>query len=191
MTDPNPPAGQHSPGRAVPVLILLLVLAAVVIVYLLMRSPGSSSSNQTHVMAGSPAAAGRYLILVGGCNDCHTPGFMEQGMKVPESQWLTGVPLGWRGPWGTTYSSNLRLYAQTLTEEGWVMALRNRNARPPMPWPNLNEMSDQDLRAIYRYIRSLPLAGEKMPDWVPPDREPTTPYLVMAPPTMPKDAPAP
>ena len=53
---------------------------------------------------------GRYLTHVAGCNDCHTPGYMQNGgPKLPEKDWLTGVPVGYQGPWGTTYAANLRL----------------------------------------------------------------------------------
>ncbi|OYY80955.1 MAG: hypothetical protein B7Y33_02640, partial [Hydrogenophilales bacterium 16-62-9] len=52
---------------------------------------------------------GRYLIATSGCNDCHTPGFMPNAGKVAESEWMTGDSMGWQGPWGTTYPSNLRL----------------------------------------------------------------------------------
>ena len=46
-------------------------------------------------------ARGRYLSLVGGCNDCHTSGFAPSGGKVPEDKWLLGEGvLGFRGPWG-------------------------------------------------------------------------------------------
>lgn len=55
-----------------------------------------------------PIARGKYLIAIAGCNDCHTPGFMQMGSKVLESEWLKGVLVGWKGPWGTTYGSNLR-----------------------------------------------------------------------------------
>jgi len=55
---------------------------------------------------------GRYLVKIAGCNDCHTAGYAETAGKVPEKQWLTGDQLGWRGPWGTTYAANLRLYMQ-------------------------------------------------------------------------------
>ena len=54
------------------------------------------------------AARGRYLIAIAGCNDCHTPGFAMNGGTTPEQAWLTGDPLGWQGPWGTTYAPNLR-----------------------------------------------------------------------------------
>ena len=59
---------------------------------------------------------GRYLIETSGCNDCHTAGYAQAEGKVPEAQWLTGDRLGWRGPWGTTYGTNLRLFVSGLTE---------------------------------------------------------------------------
>jgi mono/diheme cytochrome c family protein len=40
---------------------------------------------------------GRYLVQIGGCNDCHTPAYPEKGGKVPEAQWLIGDALGWHG----------------------------------------------------------------------------------------------
>ena len=125
----------------------------------------------------TPEEAGRYLVRVGGCNDCHTPGHAEMGEKVPESLWLTGVPVGWRGPWGTTYASNLRLFIKPFSEDDFVKVIRTRNARPPMPWTALHAMSDQDLRSIYRYIKSLGEAGQPMPQYLPPGQEPKTPYI--------------
>ncbi len=76
---------------------------------------------------------GRYLVKITGCNDCHTPGYGLSGGKVPESLWLTGDKLGWRGPWGTTYAANLRLYMHGLSEAAWVKTAKNLKARPPMP----------------------------------------------------------
>lgn len=134
-----------------------------------------------YVQAASPEEAGKYIIKLGGCNDCHTPGFMEKGEHVPESEWLIGMPVGFNGPWGTTYPSNLRLFAKDFDEDTFAAVVRARNARPPMVWPTIHAMSDRDLRAVYRYIRSLPVKGEKMPEALPPGVEPKTPYIVMAP----------
>ena len=106
-------------------------------------------------------ARGRYLVQIGGCNDCHTPGYAMSGGKVPEKQWLTGDAVGWNGPWGTTYPINLRLYMQTLDEKAWVEKAKHLTARPPMPFWALNTMTDGDLRAIYRYVRSLGPAGRR------------------------------
>ena len=142
---------------------------------------GAGAATAEDVTNAADVARGGYLIRVGGCNDCHTPGFMQAPGEVPESQWLTGSPLGWRGPWGTTYASNLRVLTSEMTEDSWVLMCQTRKARPPMPWFSLNSLSDSDARAVYRYIRSLGTAGEKMPMAVGPDATPQTPYLNLAP----------
>ncbi len=141
------------------------------------------------IAGATPEEAGRYLVLVAGCNDCHTPGFMQQGLSIPESQWLTGLPIGFRGPWGTSYGSNLRLFARDFDEDMWTAVLRARMSRPPMPWSTLHSMSDADLRAVYRYIRSLEVKGDPMPAFVPPSEEPKTPYFVMVPQAPAEEAP--
>ncbi|MDX1527262.1 MAG: cytochrome c precursor, partial [Gammaproteobacteria bacterium] len=72
---------------------------------------------------------GRYLISISGCNDCHTRGFAESSGNVPESKWLSGDSLGWKGPWGTTYPSNLRRLLASLSEDQWVHFARNMKSR--------------------------------------------------------------
>lgn len=120
---------------------------------------------------------GRYIVSTSGCNDCHTPGYPESGGKTPESKWLTGDVLGWRGPWGTTYPSNLRLYFAGLSEAEWMKKARALPARPPMPWFSLRDMSDRDLRALYRYARHLGPAGQPAPAYVAPDKAPAQPFV--------------
>lgn len=120
---------------------------------------------------------GRYLVKIAGCNDCHTPGYAQAGGKVPEKQWLTGDQVGWRGPWGTTYPANLRLYMRDLSEDQWVKVAKTAQFRPPMPWFALHDMSTQDLRAIYRFTKQLGPAGELVPAFVPPAQEPKGPYI--------------
>jgi mono/diheme cytochrome c family protein len=120
---------------------------------------------------------GRYVVAIAGCNDCHTPNFAPSNGKVPEAQWLTGDALGWRGPWGTTYATNLRLALHDMTEEQWVAKAKKLVARPPMPWFNVQRMSERDLRAIYHYVRHLGPAGKPVPAYVPPDRTPAQPYV--------------
>lgn len=148
---------------------------------LMFASGGVAQQLEPSVRAASDIEAGRYLVMVAGCNDCHTPGYMETAGGTAESEWLTGVPIGWRGPWGTTYASNLRLLVKDMTEDDWVQTLRHRTARPPMPWMNVNRMSEPDARAIYRFVRSLGPAGVAMPAAVAPDVEPSTPYYLLDP----------
>lgn len=120
---------------------------------------------------------GRYLVKVTGCNDCHTSGYDMADGNIPEKQWLTGDSLGWRGPWGTTYGTNLRIYMQNLTEDQWVSIARSQRSRPPMPWFSLRDMTENDLRAIYQFIRHLGPGGEPAPAYLPPGKEPKQPYV--------------
>jgi hypothetical protein len=107
---------------------------------------------------------------------------LEVGWEVPESQYFTGGDFGWTGPCGTTYAPNLRLSVQNLTEDAWVEMLRARNTLPPMPWMKINRIHEADTRAIYRYLVSLGPAGEPAPAALQPGQEPSTPYVVLAPP---------
>lgn len=132
--------------------------------------------------AGAKSIAhGRYLVKITGCNDCHTAGYAQVGGEIPERAWLTGDVLGFRGPWGTTYPTNLRLLVQGMTEDEWVVMAKKLKTRPPMPWFTMNEMTDADLRSIFRYIRHLGPAGNPAPAYLPPHQEPHTPFIVFVP----------
>jgi len=123
---------------------------------------------------------GRYLVTIGGCNDCHTAGYAEHAGKLPESEWLTGVAVGFNGPWGTSYPGNLRLVASRLDESQFIARARSQML-PPMPWFNLVAMSDADVQSIYRYIVSLGPTGADVPAYVAPGEAPKTPYIVFVP----------
>jgi hypothetical protein len=126
------------------------------------------------VVAASDIEAGRYLVKVGGCNDCHTPQYaMTNGAEPPEAEWLKGSTEGHTGPWGTSYGKNLRLTVAGHSEDEWVHLLSTGASLPPMPWPSVRAMSDADKRAVYRYIKSLPGdAGGPAPAGTPPGAAP-------------------
>jgi mono/diheme cytochrome c family protein len=147
-------------------------------------APEPESQADPRVMASSAAEAGRYLAIVGGCNDCHTAGYLQTNGQVPEEEWFTGSIVGFRGPWGTTYPSNLRLRASEMDEDTWVDVIHLRTDLPPMPWVNVNQMSEADARALYQYLVSLGPKGEHMPVPVPPGEEPATPWISLEPENM-------
>jgi mono/diheme cytochrome c family protein len=133
-----------------------------------------------HADDAATLARGRYIEKTSGCNDCHTPGYLESSGATPEREWLTGAAIGFQGPWGTTYAQNLRRYVQTVSEDAWI-ARAHQPARPPMPWFNLAAMTDDDLRAVYRYLQSLGAKGEPVPEFVPPGSAARTPVFVFVP----------
>lgn len=138
---------------------------------------GAAGPEKPAVTGQSPIAIGEYLVAIGGCNDCHTVGWNQNPGNVPVAQRLTGNPVGWNGPWGTSYPTNLRLMVQKMTANAWVQYVTTMQSKPPMPWFNLRSMSVSDLRAMYAYIRSLGPAGEPAPEALPPGPTPKTPYL--------------
>ena len=157
--------------------------------------PNSQQAAAAEVKSGVPSSdssqvrRGRYMIVTNNCNDCHTPGYPQRDGKVPEREWLLGSgPLGFKGPWGTTYAPNLRLTVRNMTEAQWVTFAKTLNTKPPMPWFNLNQTSDQDLRAMYRFIKQLGPAGEPARTYLPPGHDPP-PALFFCPQPPRKKAP--
>jgi len=155
--------------------------AAGILAGLLVTSGVAGQASAADATKDPQVTRGRYLVVVSGCNDCHTPGYMQNGgPKLPEKDWLTGVPVGYQGPWGTTYASNLRLVINGMSEAQWLEHAR-KEFKPPMPWFNLREMTDEDLKAVYAYVRSLGPAGVAAPAYVAPGGKVNTPYFVFVP----------
>lgn len=167
---------------------LALVVGGVLVTLAMAASKGAHGAEgpgtevaRPHVSAATPEEAGRYLVILGGCNDCHTPGWAESNGTLPEEAWLTGAPVGFQGPWGTSYPANLRLLVQALDEDAWVARMKSGQGLPPMPWVNVTRADEADLRALYGFIRSLGPAGAPAPAAVGPDQTPATPYISMMP----------
>jgi mono/diheme cytochrome c family protein len=134
---------------------------------------------------------GEYLVRIGGCNDCHTPGWNESAGQLPTAQWLVGSPVGNAGPWGTTYPANLRLKLAAMDESTWLQYSANLHTRPLMPDFTIRAMHEDDRRAIYRFVRSLGPAGQPAPAYLPPGRKAPPPYLELVLPPNPPRPPAP
>jgi mono/diheme cytochrome c family protein len=153
----------------------LFQLAAVVVCITASQHASAASAAEED---RSRIQRGQYVATVSGCNDCHTDGYLLSNGKVPVDQWLKGSGFGWRGPWGTTYPPNLRIFVSSMTEDRWVATAKSLKRRPPMPWFNLNAMVESDLRALYQFIRSLGETGKPAPAYLPPGEEPKTPYAL-------------
>lgn len=153
-----------------------------------------SSTPKQYISAASDIEAGRYLVKIGGCNDCHTPGYVEgvmmSGEAMPEADWLMGGDVGFSGPWGVSYPANLRLSLQNMSEEQFLELSRRGQGRPPMPWPSLQAMSDRDIKAIYAYIRSLGPKGQPAPAPLSPGVAPDRPHIPFVPQMPTPQAPA-
>ena len=150
---------------------------------------------QTKAVVSAPTASdlvarGDYLVRIAGCNDCHTPGYMDKKGNVDRAQWLIGNTLGFSGPWGTTYPTNLRLSAASKDEAAWLAYTATLHVRPMMPDFAVRAMTEDDRRALYHLIRSLGDPGQPAPAYLPPGQQPPPPFvqLVLPPSAQPPAA---
>jgi mono/diheme cytochrome c family protein len=108
-----------------------------------------------------PVKRGAYLANAAGCIDCHTPP-NPHGIPLPGMAWAGGWVL--KGPWGEVASANITpdpsgipyydeaMFLQTM-RTGRVKGVRKLNIL--MPWRYYRYMTDEDLKAIFAYVRTL------------------------------------
>ncbi|HHY86586.1 MAG TPA: cytochrome c [Verrucomicrobia bacterium] len=88
----------------------------------------------------------------------------------------------WAGPWGISYSPNLTPDKKTglgaWTEDMFIKAMRTgrhmgygRPILPPMPWRGIGGLTDEDLKAVFAYLRTIPAIENQVPLPVGPDGE--------------------
>ncbi len=167
---------------------------------------GCEQKQEQKQTAQTPVELGKYLVTIGGCNDCHTPWKMgPNGPEPDQTRMLSGHPesapypiwtpadaqrnaimlaagtnTAWAGPWGVSFTANLTSDTSTgigeWTVEDFIRTLRSgkhqgqpngRDILPPMPWFNYGQMTDDDLKAVWTYLRSLPPVKNQVPFPVP------------------------
>ena len=160
---------------------LLKVLQTFTVLFAVSVASAATVDNKTPLHTDNAALLerGKYMIVTGHCNNCHTDGYSAKSGNIPESKWLLGNSVGWRSKIGTTFAPNLRIYAQSIPLQGWISVAKNSRARAPMPWWSLSDTSEEDLTAMYAYIISLGPVGLPAPSFLPPDQIPPPPYNVL------------
>lgn len=126
---------------------------------------------------------GKYLVTITGCHDCHSPKVSEMNPDMTRA--LSGRPsttplptptkaevhasldlTAWTGPWGYSVASNLTPDTATgigtrYNETSFIAAMRSGKKpngtpiMPPMPSVVYQNMTDDDLKAIFAYLRTM------------------------------------
>lgn len=160
------------------------LLAGVIAVSLIAGASASAGARKGPSTLRSRVERGRYLVMTSACNDCHSPKIDAQLTPDPERP-LSGRPMttlppsqgegeihasldltAWSGPWGMSFAANLTPDPETgigkrYTEASFLQTIRTGKKPegepllPPMPWPVYRNMTDEDLRAIYAYLRTI------------------------------------
>ena len=105
------------------------------------------SSRPAPVPAGVTVEYGEYLATIGGCRGCH--GLALAGDANPDAPDITVGRVG-----GWTEEDFFRSIRQGQRPDGSVIDPEK------MPWVRSGQMTDEEMRAVWMYMRSLP-AGEK------------------------------
>ena len=108
----------------------------------------------------SPVKYGEYLTKISNCTGCHTP-VDPTGAPLPGMAWAGGLNLA--GPWGNVSSVNLTPDPSGIphyTEDLFLKVIRHGNPggrplNPIMPWGYFRKMTDEDLKAIFAYLKTL------------------------------------
>jgi mono/diheme cytochrome c family protein len=115
---------------------------------------------------------GKYLVNLGGCFDCHNPGYFFG--KPDMARYLGGSEVGFEIPGlGVFVGPNLTPDKETglgnWSEAQIVAALQTgkrpdgRELAPIMPWRALAQLTKQDAYAIAAYLKSIPAVKNKVP----------------------------
>lgn len=112
----------------------------------------------------------------------HLSGHPEQLGPLPSSAqqepWIwagAATNTAFVGPWGVSYTANLTPDVNTglgiWTEDMFIRALRtgkhmgtSRDILPPMPWPMYRNATDEDLKSIFAYLRTIKPIVNHVPD---------------------------
>ncbi len=124
---------------------------------------------------------GEYLVTIAACGDCHTP--MEKGQPIPQKHFAGGFEF--RNEYGDVVrSANITQSYETgiglWSEEAFVgkfkayrdSAARNLLVKPhefnsAMPWTLFAGMKDEDLKAIYRFLQTIPPVENRVEKFTP------------------------
>jgi mono/diheme cytochrome c family protein len=151
------------PPAAKAVRVRELNLLGRVVKALVMKPVGPSGPVPASVTPGATAEYGHYLATsVAACVGCHTRRDLKTG-AVTGPLFAGGLEL--KEAEGTFVTPNLTPdpttgRVTTWTEETFVNRFHLGPQLPgtPMPWRAFGRMSDDDLRAIYRFLRTVPAA---------------------------------
>ena len=111
-------------------------------------------------------ARGKYLVTLASCTSCHTP--TKQGQSMTEMEFGGGARF--KGPWGEVSSGNITPDASGISyydEQLFIKTLRTghvgaRKLSSIMPWGYFRNMTDDDLKAIFAYLRTVPAVQHRV-----------------------------
>jgi len=140
--------------------------------YLLNNVPQSLTAPVPPPNQSSEVARGSYLVAMAACTDCHTP--QEKGQPIPGMEFAGGFPF--HEPKGDVVSTNITPAASGIgyyNDATFIQALRvgKVGARPlhaTMPWYFFGKMTDDDLKSMFAFLKTVKPVKHQMDNFEPP-----------------------
>ena len=144
-----------------------------------------------HRLMHAQVKRGQYLVTLGNCTDCHTPGYFFG--KPDTARFLGGSEVGFEIPGlGVFHGPNLTPDRETGLGQ-WsgdqIVAAITKGQRPDgrvlapiMPWHAFASLTDQDARAIVAFLKSLLPVKNKVPGPFGPNEQPKSFVMKIVPP---------
>jgi hypothetical protein len=141
--------------------------------YLIRNVPEPLGAPVPEPDVSTPEKSGKYLATIAGCADYHTPQDAH-GQPLPGMDFGGGLVLD--GPWGRVASANITpdpsgisYYDQAMFTEavrtGFVGA---RKLNQIMPWHTYRKMTDEDVGAMFAYLKMLKPVQHRVDNTEPP-----------------------
>lgn len=139
--------------------------------------PQPITSAIPHPDRRNPVAYGDYLTRLGACRDCHTP-TDRRNLPIAALEFGGGFVL--TGPYGQVASRNLTpapsgipyYNADLFVEVMRTGMVKARKVHDAMPWRAFGGQTDEDLRAIFAFLQTLPPVAHRVDNTLPATRCP-------------------
>lgn len=136
----------------------------------LKMGPNGPEPDMAHMLAGHP----QELV-------------MPPAPALPPGPWMgsfAATMTAWAGPWGISFTANLTPDKKTglgdWTEQNFIDTIlsgrrmgKGRLILPPMPIPAMKNLNNEDLKAMFAYLQTIPAAVNRVPEPKSPEAPPS------------------
>ena len=166
------PSGQQSPSSAAPASSVQVERGAY-----LVRAMGCNDCHTPLKMGPRGPEPGMARALTG-----HPQDLLMPPAPAPSGPWIwhgAATNTAFAGPWGVSFAANLTPDKETglgsWTVEMFIATMKTgrhqgkgRHLLPPMPYPVLGGLTDEDIRSVFAYLQSLAPVKNRVPTPVDP-----------------------
>ncbi|HUK23894.1 MAG TPA: c-type cytochrome [Terriglobales bacterium] len=139
--------------------------------YLIRNAPEPVTEPVSSPDPSNRVAWGKYMLTLAGCNDCHTP--TDRGKNIAGMMLAGGV--AFKTPWAQAAAANITPDPSGISyydEATFLKAMHTgyvgaRKLSRIMPTDYYTNMTDDDLKAIYAYLRTVPPVKHRVDNSLP------------------------